>query len=82
MNGFQSLTELKDLNLSFNCIEKIQNLPYPNKFESFSISNNLVKIIENTTFDYCLTIQRLDISRNQIKNIDFIMKLKDLMVYF
>jgi hypothetical protein len=40
MNGISQLSDLKELNLSYNQIDKITGLPFPNKLETIELNDN------------------------------------------
>ncbi len=68
--------------MSYNQIDKIAGLPFPNKLETIELNDNCIQKIDDKTFQYCQTLIKLDLSGNQIKSYKWCIKLKELTVIY
>ena len=64
---FKKLAVLSYLDLSFNKIEKIQNLFFVSHLHSLNLSNNNIKRLEN--LEGCDSLRQLNVSDNKITSI-------------
>jgi internalin A len=72
----ESLTNLKELDLSDNSINEIQGLETLTKLEKFDLSHNSVKEIQG--LGNLRNLQELDLSWNKIKKIQGLENLTNL----
>ena len=68
MNGLESLTNLRRLDLSNNSIENVSGLETLSKLEILNLENNNIKVIEG--FDNLRSLKQLYLFSNQISQIN------------
>ena len=69
LNGLESLTYLKSIDLSFNQIKQIDSLKNLTSLESLDLSVNQIKAIDS--LKNLKSLRSLHLSNNLIKKIDF-----------
>lgn len=78
LSGIERLSNLEELNISFNKIVTIKHFKQLKKLRKLNISNNLIKSIN--PIKELLFIEELDISNNQIEDISVLTNLSKLRI--
>ena len=75
---FSELTNLRELNVSDNCLTSIENLSFCENLMRLDISNNRIFSVPKNTFTGCKLLEFLALEGNDIEsNIDGLEEIKD-----